>query len=305
MGVAILGMGCRRASDSEARPSAGSRKSLVHPITLGDVEADEPLRRVRWIQPLADHLAAGLKATGIDGGQVKVARSLDEMASFLRDGTVDLYLDSPLPVLKVAQASNARILLRRWVRDEPDYRSLFLTHGKSGLRAPADLDGRTIAFQERHSTTGFLLPALTLIERGYEIKTVSEPAATVQPGQVGCFFTGDEENSIQLLLAEVVAAAVVSNQDYEDLPDELRQSLEVLDTTPSLPRQLVAVRPGMDPALVAAVRSLLLGLTDGDRTRLAKQVDGEGWTWRFDQVPPESLARLETYSAKLADLAVD
>ena len=61
----------------------------------------------------------------------------------------------------------------------------------------------------------------------------------------------------------------------------------------------------LDPALVEAVRGLLIGLTDADRARLAERVDGEGWTWRFDEVPPDSLARLEAYSARLAELALD
>lgn len=304
IGIALIG-GCAgepHAVGDEAEPTraAGSR-----PFTLGDVEAAEPLRRIRWIQPLADHLAGELAGHGVDHGRVVVARGLDEMARLLREGEVDLYMDSPLAVLDVAQAAGARILLRRWVGDQPEYRGLFLTHRDSGLEGPDDLDGRTIAFQERHSTTGFLLPAFVLVERGHELREVSEPTSTLPPGRVGIFLTGDEENSIQLLLANAVAAAVVSNQDYEGLPDGPRASLVVLDATPSVPRQLVAARPGLEPALLDAVHAVLVGLTDEDRDRLSQQVDGEGWTWRFDELPAVSLARLEDYSARLAELALD
>ena len=301
---AFAGPGCRPQDGREAGPSA-AKAAATNPITLGDVEADEPLRRVRWIQPLADHLAENLADSGIDGGRVVVARGLDEMARFLREGTVDVYLDSPLPTLAVVRASESRIILRRWVRDQPEYWSLFLTHKDSGLQGPGGLDGRTVAFQERHSTTGFLLPVHTLIERGYQIRTVSEPARRTPPGQIGCFFSGDEENSIQLLLTNAVAAAVVSNQDFEELPSQLKKNLRILDSTPSVPRQLVSVRPGLDPALVGRIRQLLLRLTDEDRARLAAKVDGGGWTWRFDELPPASLARLESYSATLAELSID
>ena len=286
---------------SEAVPSRPGGPS----ITLGDVEADEPLRRIRWIQPLADYLAENLSEHGIDTGRVVVARDLDEMARLLRDGEVDIYLDSPLPAMKVAGGSGAEIILRRWVKDQPEYWSLVLTHRESGLGGWGQLSGRTIAFQERHSTTGFLLPAYALLDRGFQLQVVTDPAATTEPGQIGCWFTGDEENSVQLLVDNAVTAAVVSNQDYEELPAEKRDLLRTLMETQSVPRQVVVAGPGLDPALRAKVRQLLLGLSDEDRARLAATVDGGGWTWRFDELPPASLEQLERYSEALAGLVLD
>ena len=191
------------------------------------------------------------------------------------------------------------------MRDRPDSWSLFLTHEDSELRGWRDLDGRTIAFQEPHSTTGYLLPAMTLIDHGYQLEAVSGPTIRTRPGQVGYFFTGDEENSVQLLVGNLVAAAVISIQDWDELPEELKRPLRIIDKTPSVPRQLVAVRPGMDSEMVASVRRILLDLTDEDRARLAAEVEGGGWTWRFDELQPAELDRLEDYSERLALFAGD
>ena len=97
-----LGLAACRTDDVPTPTSlAAPAKSLTpdQMITIGDIEPDEPTKKIKRFQPLADYLAEHLKAYGIEGGQVVLARTIEEMGGFLGDGTVDIYFDSPFPFL--------------------------------------------------------------------------------------------------------------------------------------------------------------------------------------------------------------
>ena len=83
----------------------------------------------------------------------------------------------------------------------------------------------------------------------------------------------------------------VSNQDYAELTPELVQSIAAFDETIAVPRQLVAVRPGLDGELAAKVSELLIGL---DRTDEGREImDGMKKTKKFDPLPEDTGLVLE------------
>ena len=72
------------------------------------------------------------------------------------------------------------------------------------------------------------------------------PDSEVSPNEIGYFFSGGEENNIEMILRGRIAAGGVSNQDYDELPPDLKQKIISFDRTLTVPRQLVSVRPGLD-----------------------------------------------------------
>ena len=95
--------------------------SFDQAITLGDLDPDNPTKKIRRFQPLADYLAERLGEFGIEKGNVVIARDFDDMAGFLKDGTVDFYFDSPFPALTVQEKSGSEVILRRWKEGDPTY----------------------------------------------------------------------------------------------------------------------------------------------------------------------------------------
>ena len=264
-------------------------------MTIGDIDPDEPAKKVERFQPLADYLAKRLGDLGIGRGSVLVARNIEEMAGFLKDGTVDIYFDSVYPAQAVRELSSSQFLLRRWKESAPTYWSVYVARRDSGIASVEDLKGKVIAFEEPHSTTGYLLPAATLIQRGLGLRQVAGPEAAVGLDETGYIFSRDEENSVELILQGRVAAAGMSNQDYEELPPELIDRMVVLDRTMELPRQIVSSRPGLDKAVVSRIRELLVALdqTDEGRRILRGMKDSQ-----FDPLPPD----LEVTVGKLREL---
>ena len=132
-------------------------------IILGDVDPDEPIKKLKRFQPLADYLAKNLGEFGIVKGQVVVARNIEEMGRFLKDMEVDVYFDSAFPALAVQELSGSRFILRRSKEGVSTYWSTYVTLKNTDIGSAEDFLGKIIAFEEPRSTSGFVLPAGTLV----------------------------------------------------------------------------------------------------------------------------------------------
>ena len=280
-----------RGRDADPFPDFLRAPSLHRTITLGDVEPDEPIKKIRRIQPLTDYLAEHLNELGIESGRVVLSRDFEEMAGLLSDGTVDIYFDSPFPTLTVQELSGSTVTARRWKEGDPIYWSLYIARRDSGITGLDGFLGKVVAFEKPHSTPGFILPAGTLIQRGFTLREVGQSDEDVAPDEIGYIFTRDEENTVEMLLQGLLAGGGISNQDYEGLPEEIKQRFVAFGRTAAVPRQLVSVRPGLDPELVTGVLDLLTGLDETEEGR--KLLEGLKKTKKFDEIPTDSEASMQ------------
>lgn len=288
-------------SDTLPAPS-GEIPSSNQVITIGDIDPDSPRKKIERLTPLAVYLADHLQEFGITEGKVVIARDIQEMAKLLETGAVDLYIDSPFPSLRVQELVSTRIIARRWKSGDAEYWSVFVALPGSGVESVEDFVGKIVAFEKPHSTSGFVLPAGTLIQRGFTLSEVTGPEATVESDQIGYYFTKNEQNTFVALLRGQVAGAGVSNQDYADLPEEFRQQIVLIDRTRSVPRQLVSVRQELDQDMMNKITELLIGL---DQTEDGRQLlAGLKMTTKFDLLPQESMDALDNFG-KIIGLVSD
>jgi phosphonate transport system substrate-binding protein len=298
--VWIVLAACSGPDSSETEETSPSQvEAPGKTIRLGDIDPDTPARRTRRLQPLADYLAGQLGEVGVGKVQIVIARDMDEMASLLATGKVDLYLDSAFPTLMVQERAGSRLLLRRWAQGAEDYRTLFVTSVESELNSLEQLRGSVLALQEEYSTSGFLLPAGTLVQMGLELEMVTGPDERPTTDEVHYFFTRDEENTIELVNTGRVPAGAISNQEFQQLPAEMRDDLRVIGETRTVPRQLLSVRSDLDPAVIDAVTEVLVDLVGAEESPVNLENSPQGWTWKFDLLSAESQAGMD----HLRDLA--
>ena len=115
LGLLILLTAGRGSAPPTPTPTPHPTPTVQAPltITLGDIDPDEPAKKINRFQPLADYLARNLGESGIQIGRVVIARDIEEMGQLLRDGSVDVYFDSAFPTLSVQGLSGSEIILRR------------------------------------------------------------------------------------------------------------------------------------------------------------------------------------------------
>ena len=278
--VTLVGCSSTEASTSESvQPAIAPDATGV--MVLGDV-SDEPAKKIARFQPVADYLAANLSEFGIGVGEVKIAPDMETMAKWLASGEVDLYFDSPYPAMTVSEQSGAQPFLRRWKGGSGEYHTVFFTRAETGLTSLDDMQGKVIAFEEPFSTSGFMLPLAYLTQADLNPVEVEKPDAAVAPDQVGYVFSGDDENTIQWVLSGNILVGATDSQGYIEIPEKTRAQLTILAETEPIARQVAMARSDMDPVLLNAIKTTLLGMHEtesGMGTLQAFQ------TSQFDEFP--------------------
>ncbi|MCU0234355.1 MAG: phosphate/phosphite/phosphonate ABC transporter substrate-binding protein [Thermoanaerobaculales bacterium] len=300
--VVAAELACSGGGSGPAPPApAGARPAGV--LTIGALSLS-PGREHEVVQPFADYLAARLGEVGIGHGRVVVVESVHGMVEELAAGRVDLYIDSPFPVAFAAEhGSGLKVLLRRWKHGAESYRSLIFARADSGIETLADLRGRMIAFGEPFSTTGYLLPKTALVAAGLQVAGYQDPAAAVPPDRVGYVFSNDAESTVFWVLKGKVSAGAGNEDYFAEMTGERIDELRIVARTPSLPRNLVGARRGLDPAVEAAIVDVLLAMEDDEKGRAVLAAYEE--TARFDRLPQGEEEALAEVAGLLQFVAED
>lgn len=266
-------------------------------IVIGDI-SDDPAEVINGTQPLADYLATQLASYGITSGQVRVATSIDEMAELLKKGEVDLYFDSTYPATFISDTSGGQIILRRWKFGVEKYNSVIFTSKDSGITSIDQIPGHLIAMDAPYSTSGFLLPAVYLKEKGLTLAGKKDYSAKVASNEVGFAFTYDDSNTLQWVLSGYASVGATDDYNFDKgFPRDAAKKLVELARTETTPRQVAVVGPKVDPALIAAIKLALMGMNADGNT--AGQAALKSYTTtKFDDFPEG----IETATARMREM---
>ncbi len=260
-------------------------------IVIGDITAD-PAEVIEGTQPLADYLAAKLVDFGITGGQVRIVASMEEMAELLKNGEVDIYFDSIYPATYISDITGGQIVLRRWRFGVDEYHSVIFASKNSGITSLDDLHGQIFVMDAPYSTSGYMMPAAHLIEAGLNLSAKDSYADPVDKNEVGFVFGYDDENVLQWVLSGRAGAGVVDNYRYDvAFPAEVTSNeLVVLARTDGVPRQVMVARPGFDPALLDALKTVLINMDEDEAAQSALE---KFQTTQFDDFPEGITAAMQ------------
>lgn len=230
-------------------------------------------------------------------GKVIVASTTLQMVKLLDQKKIDFYMESPYPTYLINRQGVAVLILRRWKGRVPEYRSLIFTKRDSGITRLEDLRGKMIAFEDPGSTSGYFLPKILLLRKGFRVTEKSGPDAKVAPQEIGYIFESADRTIIELVFDNQVAAGAFSDDDYGALDKEKKAAITILARSETLPRHLVSARRDLDPTVKNRLTEILLSMhQDEEGRRILQQTDN---TTKFDRLPGgEPMARrklIETF----------
>jgi len=217
-------------------------------------------------------------------GKVVIVPTPLQMAKLLEEKKIDFYLESPYPTYLINKQGAAVLLLRRWKSGMAEYRGLIFSKKDSETNRLEQLRGKMIAFEDPGSTSGYFLPKVLLLKKGFMLPEKSRPDAKVGPKEIGYIFASTDVNVVNSVLSKRVAAGAFSDDDYGALDGSRKADIIIiLAQTDLFPRHLVSVRKDLDPTVKNRLKEILLSMHQDDEGRsIVQQTDN---TTKFDLLP--------------------
>ncbi len=115
-------------------------------------------------RPLAQHLSARLGRPV----ELRTVDSWEGLAKSLANGETDLALMGPWGYVLANHAARAQVVSTILYDGKPEYFAIMITHPDSGINSVADLKGKTFAFGDKGSTSGYLIPLHFFMSQGID-----------------------------------------------------------------------------------------------------------------------------------------
>ncbi len=272
-------------AEAQGATQAGSAK----PLTLAFIPQENPEKLLGDIEVVSAYLEKEL------GRPVKGFVTLDHAAAVeaLRYGDADITFMGGLPYVLAHAQSGAEVLLAEVYRGKPYYTGRIFVRRDSGIGGIEDLEGKTIAFADPISESGYLYPLEIFVKKG-----LVKPGEDPQKFFSRVYFAGGYQQAIQAMANGLVDAAGVSQ--YSDLlltPEQQTQVTWIAESEP-IPSHTVIARKGLDPAVKEAFAQALLKLNRPELRYLLKHLygpDGYVRATHRDYESVEKLARQHGY----------
>lgn len=272
IGLACVGCGQKRADHAA-------------PLKVGII----PFEDVGVIQKAFAPFAAYLgKKAGRPSGQVFVTPAYAGVLQALQSDQIDVAYLNPLSyVLAVQQFQNTPEHLvplgMPYFHHSLTYKGIIFVRADSGITTLQELKGKSVAFADRTSTSGYLYPARLLKDAGVDpvkdIKAVNMSGTVSVNAVYGGQAAGGAtyEGGIVLACTDPVTGKV----------DEAKvKQFRVLATTASIPNGMIVARANLDPAEIAKLKQAVSAdiNTDPDGQAALKAIPSGGWN---KMVPPD------------------
>jgi phosphonate transport system substrate-binding protein len=118
-------------------------------------------------RPLANYLAKKLGRQV----QLRTVDSWEGLAKSLAVGETDVALMGPWGYVLANNEAGAQAISTILYDGKPEYFAIMVTHPNSGIKTVADLKGKTFAFGDKGSTSGYLIPFHYFMTQGIDPDT--------------------------------------------------------------------------------------------------------------------------------------
>jgi phosphate/phosphite/phosphonate ABC transporter binding protein len=272
----------------------------VKEITLGLVSRTSQKEIEKHFQSFVRYVAQRLGSAPETEGQVIIVSTPLQMVKPLEEKKIDFYMESPYPTYLINKQGAASLLLRRWKSGMAEYRSLIFSNRAGKISRLEQLRGKMIAFEDPGSTSGYFLPKVLLLKKGFTLKEKTRADAKVDPKEIGYIFASTDSKIVNLVLSKQIAAGAFSSDDYGSLDEKRKADITILAQTDLFPRHLVSVRKGLDPKVKNRLKEILLSMDQDEEGRsIMLKTDN---TTKFDLLPGgEALVRrklVETFRSR-------
>jgi phosphonate transport system substrate-binding protein len=232
------------AACSAKEPPPPAKKPPVEKLLIGLIPEQNIFRQMERYEPLGEYLS---RKTGTNITFKILRRYGNIIDSFNSSGLDGAFFGSFTYTLAHAKVG-VEVLARPVALDNTStYYGMIFVRKDSGIRTARDMKGKRFAFVDRATTAGYLLPLDYFQKHG-----ISDYNHFLKEA----YFTGTHEDAIHDVFNKKADIGAAKNTVFQRLASEdprILKELVVLDRSPEVPENALALRKDID----ASVRNLL------------------------------------------------
>ena len=185
----------------------------------------------------------------------------------LRNGDADISFMGALPFVIAEKEIGAEVILSEIYRGAPTYAGRVFVRRDSGIKNLADLRGKSIAFADPISESGYLYPLETFVKAGL-VKRDETPKSFF--GEM--YFAGGYQQAMQAMATGLVDAAGASQFAELLLSPEQQAQVRWIAESEQIPSHTVIARKDLDQGLRAKFVTAMLKLNEPENKKLLRHV---------------------------------
>lgn len=242
----------------------GQRPPRAQPLVMAFTPSRDPVA----LQGAADAFVTVLARLSGVPVRAQVASDYAGVIEAVRSRRVDLAFVHPVGYVLARREAGCEILVRDVWQGRTAYKASIYVRKDKGLERLEDLRGRTIAFVDPASSSGYIYPMVLLIQRGLvkdrDPKTFFKEA----------LFAGTHEAALRALLqGRVDAATTFDLAPQIHLKDPILEAqLIAVAETPEIPEAGICARPGLPAGEILALKRALLAMKRPEHTTVLTDI---------------------------------
>ena len=262
-------------------PLAAQMPQAKNELKIVFIAYENPDQLLEDVRPVVAYLEGRLRM------KVKpfVATDYAAVVEALRNNSADIGFMGPLQYVMAHDQAGATPILGELYNGKATYTARIFVRKDSGIQSLAELRGKTIAFVDPLSSSGYVYP-LEIFRAAGLVKNKDEAEKFFRK----IYFAGGDEQAIRAVFNKFVNAAGIGQYAYSLLRPDERDALRFIAESAPIPSHCIVARKGLDAQTIAAVQAALLALNQGSQRALLKHlynVDG------YVKVTPADYAGVE------------
>ena len=249
--ILMLAAGCERTetvSTKKPEVELGREKTFL----IGLIPEQNIFRQMERYQPLAEFLS---KRVGMKIRLTVLPRYGNIIDHFVSAGMEGAFFGSFTYVL-AHEKLGVEVLARPVsLNGTSTYHGLIFVRRDSGIKSIGQMKGKRFAFVDKGTTAGYLLPLAYFKEHRKNYRTFLKES----------YFAGTHEDAILDVLNRKADIGGAKNTVFERLgvsDDRIYRELVILERSPDVPENGLAVRKGLDDSLKEKLKRALLTLDE-------------------------------------------
>jgi phosphonate transport system substrate-binding protein len=246
---------------------------------------ENPEQLVEDVKPIVQYLKESMNL------DIKhfIATDYAGVVEALRNETADMGFMGPLQYVIAHDLAGAYPILGELYNGKATYVSKIFVHKDSGITDIKDLKGKTIAFVDPISSSGYIYP-LDIFKNQKLIKNKDDAEKFFKK----IYFAGGDEQALRAVLNKFVDAAGIGQYSYHLLNLDERDMLIPIAESKPIPSHCVVVRKNLHRPTVQKLQAVLLNLNQESHRHLLKylyNVDGYIEVQHSDYASVEEMAQ--------------